>query len=98
MIIVFKYKGIQYLIKKKKYLKVKNINYEGKILIKKVMFIYNKKEILIGKPYIDKILELNSEIYKKEKKISLKFKKRKRFLKKKGYSNKIYKLSFLDIY
>ncbi|UOQ27925.1 50S ribosomal protein L21 [Candidatus Vidania fulgoroideae] len=96
MIIVFQYKGIQYVIDNKRYIKVKNINFEGKITIKKILLIYDKK-IKIGKPFIKKTLEIESEFYKKEKKVSLKFKRRKRFLKRKGFKNYIFKLRFVKL-
>ncbi|UOQ38069.1 50S ribosomal protein L21 [Candidatus Vidania fulgoroideae] len=96
MIIVFEYKGIQYVIDKKRYIKVKNINFEGKIIIKKILLIYDKK-IEIGKPFIKRTLEIESELFKKEKKISLKFKRRKRFLKRKGFKNYIFKLKFIKL-
>ncbi|MGX7583132.1 bL21 family ribosomal protein [Candidatus Vidania fulgoroideorum] len=97
MIIIFEYKGFQHVIEKNSFIKVKNINFEGKIIIKKVIFFYDE-EILIGNPYLNKTLEINSIFYKKEKGITAKFKKRKRYFRKKGFSNKVYKLSFLRIY
>ncbi|UOQ33144.1 50S ribosomal protein L21 [Candidatus Vidania fulgoroideae] len=96
MIIVFEYKGIQYLINDKEYIKVKNINFVGRILINKVILIYND-DVEIGRPFIKKTLEIESELYKKEKKISLKFKKRKRLLKRKGFKNYIFKIKFIGI-
>ncbi|MGX7589780.1 bL21 family ribosomal protein [Candidatus Vidania fulgoroideorum] len=97
MIVVFKYKDKQYLINKGEYIKEKNFGKVGYIIVKEVIMIYSKGKIKVGKPFIKKSIMLQSEIISKRKQISVKFKRRKRYLIKKGFKVENYKIRLIGI-
>ncbi|MGX7458805.1 bL21 family ribosomal protein [Candidatus Vidania fulgoroideorum] len=97
MIVVFKYKDKQYLIDKNYYIKTKNFGKEGFITISEVIMIYSKDGIEIGKPFIKKKLIIRSELINKKKQLSIKFKRRKRYMIRKGFKVEKYKLSLIKV-
>ncbi|MGX7577341.1 bL21 family ribosomal protein [Candidatus Vidania fulgoroideorum] len=78
-IIVFEFKGIQYIYGKNNILTSTKIE-KNTIKTNKILLYYNKTKFLIGTPYIKGInLKLNLFFIKKNKKKIIKFKKRKRY-------------------
>ncbi|QSW37952.1 bL21 family ribosomal protein [Candidatus Vidania fulgoroideae] len=97
MTVIFKYKSKQYLITQSKYVKVKDFGKEGIIVIKEIILLYSKGKLELGKPFINKNVIVQSELLNSEKKLSVKFRRRKRYLIRKGFKSKKYKIQLLGI-
>lgn len=92
MYIIFSNKNKQYTINKNKFIKIDLINSKigDQIKINKILYFKNDDNQIIGYPLIEN-MELNFEVIKHikdEKKIILKFKRRKNYLKKNGHRQK----------
>lgn len=102
MYIIFLNKNKQYTINKKKIVKmdlIKNLNAGDKIKIENVLYIKTETENKIGTPKVENkemILEIVKHI-KEKKKIVLKFKRRKGYIKKNGHRQQYTILKFLSI-
>lgn len=91
----------QYFLDNKKILKIDFLNEEiGKIIeIDKILFIKNDNETILGYPFIENKI-ISFEIIKQikdNKKISLKFKRRKHHIKKKGHRQKYTVIKMIDL-
>lgn len=91
----------QYFLDNKKVLKIDFLNEEiGKIIeIDKILFIKNENETILGFPFIENkvvLFEIIKQI-KDEKKIALKFKRRKHHIKKRGHRQKYTVIRMIDL-
>lgn len=91
----------QYLVKENSSIKVDFLNIDvGNIIeIDKILFLNNNNDILIGQPFITNKIILFKVIkqIKDDKKITLKFKRRKHHMKKIGHRQKFTLLQMIEI-
>ncbi|MGX7585950.1 hypothetical protein ACWNYH_00670 [Candidatus Vidania fulgoroideorum] len=95
--VIVEFKNNQLLLEKNKPIIVKNFGIQGEVIIRKVIFLKSGNTIIknINKNNIKVVIE--SKKVKTIKKISIKFKRRKRYLIKKGFKLEYFKLKLKKV-
>ncbi|MBN1898859.1 MAG: 50S ribosomal protein L21 [Spirochaetes bacterium] len=102
MYAVVEIEGNQYIVEKEKSIRVDRLNHvpkNKKLSLEKVLLYHNKKDVVIGTPYIQGAsvqAEYVNDI-KDKKVVVFKYKKRKRFRKKKGHKQPYSVIKVIDI-
>ncbi|MGX7576941.1 hypothetical protein ACT2CI_00655 [Candidatus Vidania fulgoroideorum] len=92
--IVFEFCNKQYYTNFNKIIKTNNVNNFSA----KVLMLQNDREIFLGKPYLNIKIKFRKYIIKKEKKKIIKFKRRKRYKIKKGFTKKTFLIKIIKIW